>query len=160
MNIRLDDRVDASSAARQAAENLGPIAISMRKTLQVDAPPGPIVICGNEAVVIAAVSNLIENALNHSPTGGAVRIRITPTPSIEVYDTGPGIAPEMREKIFERFWRGENSREGAGLGLSIVRRIMTALGGTVSVSDAPEGGSCFSLVFPAFEVSAETPLMD
>jgi signal transduction histidine kinase len=57
----------------------------------------------------------------------------------------------MREKIFERFWRGENSKEGAGLGLSIVRRIMDALDGSVSVSDAPGGGARFSLTFQQFE---------
>jgi signal transduction histidine kinase len=95
---------------------------------------------------------LIENALNHSPIGGIVRIRVTSTPSIEVHDSGPGIPPEMREKVFERFWRGENSKEGAGLGLSIVRRIMHALNGSVSVSDAPGGGAQFTLVFPAFGV--------
>jgi len=145
--------VELGSAGREAAESLGPIAIAMSKTLEVEAALGPVFIRGNGPVVIAAVSNLIENALNHSPTVGTVRIRITPTPSIEVCDSGPGIAPEMREKIFERFWRGENSKEGAGLGLSIVRRIMNALNGSVSVSDAPEGGACFSLIFPAFELS-------
>jgi two-component system OmpR family sensor kinase len=63
----------------------------------------------------------------------------------------------LREKIFERFWRGENSNEGAGLGLSIVRRIMDALNGSVTVSDAPEGGAQFSLVFPAFGAAANPP---
>jgi signal transduction histidine kinase len=154
LSIRLDEPVELCSAAREAAENLGPIAISMRKTLEVDEPAGPVFIHGNSSIVTAAVSNLIENALNHTPTGGTVRIRITSTPSIEVHDPGPGIPSELREKIFERFWQGENSKEGAGLGLSIVRRIMHALNGSVSVSDAPEGGAQFSLVFPAFAVAA------
>ncbi len=157
LNIRLDEPVELCSAAREAAENLGPIAISMRKTLEVDEPAGPVFITGNGPVITAAVSNLIENALNHTPTGGIVRVRITSTPSIEVRDSGPGIPLELREKIFERFWRGENSKEGAGLGLSIVRRIMLALDGSVSVSDAPGGGAQFSLVFPAFGVAAHPP---
>jgi signal transduction histidine kinase len=106
--------------------------------------------------VVAAVSNLIENALNHSPPGGAVKIRVTATPSIEVLDCGPGVPPHMREKIFERFWRGESSREGAGLGLAIVRRIMRALRGDVSVSDAPGGGAKFSLEFPVFNAEAQS----
>jgi len=54
---------------------------------------------------------------------------------------------ELRDKIFERFWRGESDKEGAGLGLAIVRRIMQALHGTVTVSDAPEGGAAFTLQF-------------
>lgn len=150
LNIRLDEPVELCSAAREAAENLGPIAISMHKTLEVDEPEGPVFIQGNGSIVTAAVSNLIENALNYTPTGRTVRIRITSTPSIEVHDSGPGIPAELRDKIFERFWRGENSKEGAGLGLSIVRRIMDALNGSVTVSDAPEGGAQFSLLFPAF----------
>ena len=61
----------------------------------------------------------------------------------------PGVPPDLREKIFERFWRGETSSEGAGLGLAIVQRIMRTLKGDVSVSDAPDGGARFSLEFPA-----------
>ena len=79
---------------------------------------------------------------------GGVRIRVTPEASVEVCDSGPGIPPQLREKVFQRFWRGESSAEGAGLGLSIVRRIMHALKGNVSVTDAPEGGAQFTLQFP------------
>src|SRR6202007_2382907 len=136
------------AVVREAAENLGPLAISTHKTLEVDEPPSAVFVRGNSQAITAAVSNLIENAPNHSPAGGAVRIRITALPSIEVVDSGPGIAPELHERIFERFWRGETSREGAGLGLSIVRRIMRALEGDVSVTNAPEGGARFALEFP------------
>jgi signal transduction histidine kinase len=148
LNIRLDDQVELRSVVREAAENLGPLAISSRKTLEVDEPARPVFVRGNTHAVAAAVSNLIENALNHSPSGGAVRIRVTPNPSIEVLDSGPGVPPDLRERIFERFWRGETSREGAGLGLAIVRRIMRTLEGDVSVSNAPGGGARFSLNFP------------
>jgi len=148
LNIRLDERVDLCLTARQAAENLGPIAIAMHKTLEVEEPAVPVFIRGNGFVVNIAISNLIENALNHSPPGMAVRIRVTPGPSVEIRDSGPGIPPEFREKIFERFWRGEASKEGAGLGLAIVRRIMQALNGTVSVADADDGGAQFTLQFP------------
>lgn len=148
LNIRLDERVDLCLTARQAAENLGPIAISMNKTLEVDEPAAPVFIRGNGFVVGIAISNLIENALNHSPPGEAVRIRVTPNPSVEIHDSGPGVPPEFREKIFERFWRGEASKEGAGLGLAIVRRIMHALNGSVSVADAHDGGAQFTLQFP------------
>ena len=64
---------------------------------------------------------------------------------------GQAYLAEFREKIFERFWRGEASKEGAGLGLAIVRRIMHALNGTVSVADAQEGGAQFTLQFPPWE---------
>jgi len=148
LNIRLDERVDLCLTARQAAENLGPIAISTNKTLEVEEPAAPVFIRGNGFVVNIAISNLIENALIHSPPGKAVRIRVTSGPSVEIRDSGPGVPAEFRERIFERFWRGEASKEGAGLGLAIVRRIMGALNGTVSVVDAHEGGAQFTLQFP------------
>jgi signal transduction histidine kinase len=148
LGMRLDDQVELNAVVREAAENLGPLAIATHKTLEVDEPPAAVFVRGNGHAIAAAVSNLIENALNHSPPGGAVRIRVTAWPSIEVVDSGPGIAPDLHERIFERFWRGETSREGAGLGLSIVRRIMRALEGDVSVANAPEGGAKFSLEFP------------
>jgi signal transduction histidine kinase len=154
LNICVDDPVDLSATVREAAENLGALAISAQKTLEVDEPATPVFVRGNTHAVVAAVSNLIENALNHSPPGGAVKIRVTQSPSIEVLDCGPGVPHHMREKIFERFWRGESSREGAGLGLAIVRRIMRALRGDVSVADAPGGGAKFSLEFPVFSAQA------
>jgi signal transduction histidine kinase len=156
LNINVDEQVELRAMVREAAENLGPLAISAQKTLEVDAPAAPVFVRGNTHAVVAAVSNLIENALNHSPPGGAVKIRVTATPSIEVLDCGPGVPQHMREKIFERFWRGESSKEGAGLGLAIVRRIMRALRGDVSVADAPGGGAKFSLEFPLFNAEAQS----
>jgi signal transduction histidine kinase len=156
LNINVDEQVELRAMVREAAENLGPLAISAQKTLEVDAPAAPVFVRGNTHAVVAAVSNLIENALNHSPPGGAVKIRVTATPSIEVLDCGPGVPQHMREKIFERFWRGESSKEGAGLGLAIVRRIMRALRGDVSVADAPGGGAKFSLEFPLFRAEAQS----
>lgn len=158
LNMSVDEEVELNATAREAAENLGALAISSHKTLEVDEPGAPVFVRGNTHAVAAAVSNLIENALNHSPPGGAVKIRVTPNPSIEVLDSGPGVPPHMREKVFERFWRGETSREGAGLGLAIVRRIMRALRGDVSVSEAPGGGARFSLDFPVFTAKAQSPL--
>lgn len=159
LNIRLDEQVELHSIVSEVAENLGPIALSMRKNLEVDKTEEPVFIRGNGPIITAAVSNLIENGLNSSSAGGIVRVRVTSAPSIEVRDSGPGIPPEMREKVFERFWRGENSKGGAGLGLSIVRRIMNALNGSVSVSEAPEGGAQFSLIFPAYDmVARQTPI--
>lgn len=156
LNIPLDEPVDLCLTARLAAENLGPVAISTRKTLEVDEPQTPILVRGNAFVATIAISNLIENALNHSPAGKAVRIYVTSTPSVEVCDCGPGIPDEFRERIFERFWRGDASKEGAGLGLSIVRRIMLALNGSVSVTNAPEGGAQFTLRFSPWEQAALT----
>jgi len=152
LNMPLDQEVELCSCAQEAARNLGPIAIAMSKNLEVDEPEGPVFIRGNASLVTSAINNLIENALNHGPSGSPVRIRVASSCSVEVHDAGPGVPAHMRERIFERFWQGENSRAGAGLGLSIVRQIMHMLHGTVSVADAPGGGAKFSLQFPAWDM--------
>ena len=147
LDAQVSETVDLCAVAREAAEALGPLAISAGKSLEIDEPPGPVLVDGSRCAVAAAVGNLIENALNHSPSGKSVRIRVTPMPAVVVEDSGPGVPPELREKIFERFWRGDTSRSGAGLGLSIVRRIMEASDGAVLVADAPGGGAQFTLRF-------------
>jgi signal transduction histidine kinase len=153
-HVPLDEQVDLCASAREVAGNLGGVAVASQKTLEVDAPVEPILVRGNASVITVGITNLVENALNHIKAGGTVRIRVTGAPSIEVCDSGPGVPPAMREKIFERFWRGETSKAGAGLGLSIVRRIMSALKGSVWVGDAPEGGAQFTLQFPALTAPA------
>ncbi len=157
VNISLDERVDLCAAAHLVAEDLGPLAISVRKSLEIDEPAGPVFVSGNGFAVTAALGNLIENALSHTPTGGCVRIRVGAGGTIDVEDSGPGIPAHLREKIFERFWKGDTSKDGAGLGLSIVRRVMAALRGSVSVSDAPQGGARFRLQFAPFETDGHAP---
>lgn len=150
LNIRVDERVDLCAAAHEVAEDLGPLAVSTRKTLEIDEPAGPVFAAGNQFAVTAALGNLIENALSHTPAGGFVRIRVTAGGAIAVEDSGPGVPAHLREKIFERFWKGDGRKEGVGLGLSIVRRVMSALHGSVSVADAPQGGARFTLQFTPF----------
>jgi signal transduction histidine kinase len=157
LNIRVDERVDLCAAAHEVAEDLGPLAVSMHKTLEIDEPDGPVFAAGNQFAVTAALTNLIENALNHTPAGGFVRIRVTAGAAIDVEDSGPGVPVHLREKIFERFWRGDVSEEGVGLGLSIVRSGMSAVKGSVSVADAPQGGARFTLQFLPFDADGRSP---
>ncbi|MGX2992893.1 ATP-binding protein [Streptomyces sp. JNUCC 64] len=105
-----------------------------------------------------AVGNLVSNAVRHTPEGGEVTVRAyRDGPDgdllLEVRDTGEGIAEEHLPYVFDRFWRAEKSRNrrtgGSGLGLSIVRRLTEAHGGTVSVSSAVGAGSVFTLRVPS-----------
>lgn len=101
-----------------------------------------------------ALSNLVHNAVKLTPAGGRVEVRIDADhgeASIEVEDSGPGVPPEDRPRLFERFYRGDASRGregGAGLGLAITRSIARAHGGDVSYRPARSGGSIFSLHLP------------
>ena len=102
------------------------------------------------------LSNLIENALRYTPGGGQVGIAVDPEPeavTIRVVDTGPGIEPEDLPHIFDRFYVAQKYRgvrpEGSGLGLSIVERIATTMGGRVSAESQPGAGTSFLVSLPA-----------
>lgn len=117
------------------------------------APDAPVD-CDGRAIQQALV-NLIDNAIKHSPTGACVRVALNHaenSASICVTDRGPGIPPKERERVFEQFHRlgSELRREtqGVGIGLSIVRHIVSSHGGRVWVEDGAEGGSRFTLELP------------
>jgi len=94
------------------------------------------------------VRNLVEHALEHSPAGAPVSVRVASDGQIAVGDGGPGVADELRERIFEPFWSGDPHGVRPGLGLAIVRRIAERYGGAVEVGARPGGGALFTMRFP------------
>ncbi len=106
-----------------------------------------------------ALRNLLSNAIAHTaPEQGLVRMEVRRAGAdrvrFEVRDDGPGIPPQERERVFERFHRTDVARDrasgGTGLGLAIVRAIAQAHGGRVAAGQAPEGGACIELELPGF----------
>jgi signal transduction histidine kinase len=96
----------------------------------------------------------VENALSHTPRETDVQIVVSKTGVVSVQDQGGGVPRESRGRIFERLWRGDRRRNGgAGLGLSIVKRIVEAHGAAITVENRPKGGADFSMHFGL----AETP---
>jgi signal transduction histidine kinase len=98
---------------------------------------------------------LLNNAMNHTPRGGSVRLRTYVSEGracVEVADTGVGITPEHLPRIFDLFYRADESRSvnsgGVGLGLSIVKMVADAHGGQVTVESRPGEGSVFTLALP------------
>jgi signal transduction histidine kinase len=105
--------------------------------------------------VVQAVSVLVANAIAYAPPGTEVLVRAEAAGNswrLTVDDSGPGIPPADRERIFERFTRLDSSRSstngGSGLGLPICRRLLTLMGGKVEVSDSPTGGARFTISLP------------
>ncbi|WP_405840652.1 HAMP domain-containing histidine kinase [Streptomyces platensis] len=119
--------------------------------------PGEVFARGDEDRLRQVLQNLLSNALRHTPpdTPVSVTARALPdgTAQLAVTDQGPGMPPATAERIFERFYRGDESRNptsgGTGLGLSIVRSIAEAHGGTATVRTAPGKGSTFTITLPA-----------
>jgi two-component system OmpR family sensor kinase len=109
-------------------------------------------------LVVRVIWNLLDNALEHTPPGGTVLLRTHRDGDhavLEVADSGPGIPVDYRQKVFERFFRADESRgprsggrQGTGLGLSIVKAVAEAHGGDVSVKDSPLGGALFRVRLP------------
>ena len=96
------------------------------------------------------LTNLLTNAIRHTPAGGAVTVRASPDGdgvAFEVIDTGTGIAPEELERVFDRFAKAPDSR-GSGLGLAIARSLVLAHGGEISASSPPGGGTTIRFVLP------------
>jgi two-component system sensor histidine kinase BaeS len=115
----------------------------------------PAVVDGDPRRLEQIVVNLLSNALRYTDAGGSVRVVVRgdgEAALLEVADTGIGIAPEDLPRVFTRFWRGEKSRSrdtgGAGIGLSIVKELVQAHGGTISVESTPGRGSVFRVTLP------------
>jgi signal transduction histidine kinase len=113
------------------------------------------------------VTNLLTNACKYTHTGGAVRLDVHPVGPmgrLMVTDDGPGIAPEERSRVFERFYRGATASRsaGSGIGLTVVERIVRAHGGEVRIEDPPEGGTSFIVELPELDpgrgpISTQSP---
>ena len=117
---------------------------------------GPLpAIRGDRQRLRQVLANLIDNAVKYSPDGGEVQVRAAAengTVRISVGDSGPGIAADQQDRIFEKFGRGDvggGSKPGTGLGLFIARSIAEAHGGTLAVSSRPGAGSTFTLELPS-----------
>ncbi len=149
IKIEPNDRIDLNRVARAVASRLGPIAIDTGKSIELVVANEPVIINAPADFVDAALRNLVENAVRHTPVGTTVLIEVGKPPSIRVRDYGPGVPYSERQAIFGRFWQGRRDRGGgAGLGMDIVARTISALGGTISIDDAPGGGAMFTVRFP------------
>ncbi|MCS7050385.1 MAG: HAMP domain-containing histidine kinase [Thermomicrobium sp.] len=127
-------------------------------TLHVDIPDH-LTAAGDPELLEQALENLVQNALVHGRDGMELTLTARPSPTstkhlaVVVRDTGPGIPPHDLPHLFDRFYRGESRgerRDGFGLGLAIVRDIVTLHGGTIEVSSEPGRGTTFTLILPVY----------
>ncbi|MFD0820168.1 sensor histidine kinase, partial [Micromonospora zhanjiangensis] len=164
-------RLDESARPELSPMDLRTLAVDARHDLTALAPERPVIltgpggqghpgdapVAGDEARLRQVVGNLVGNAVAHTPTGTPVRIgvgTIGDSAILEVADAGPGIAAEHAERIFERFFRVDASRNrstggGAGLGLAIARSLVAAHGGRLDLLTGTAPGTTFRITLPA-----------
>jgi signal transduction histidine kinase len=146
------DTFDLRSALERAVDLYREVAEEKNIAMSIHAPEE--VLLNADAIRLGqAVNNLLDNALKYTPAGGKVELaaRIEGSSAVvTVADNGPGVPEAEREAIFRRLYRGDSSRSqrGLGLGLSMVKAIVEAHGGSVSLVDAPRGGAQFTLRVP------------
>jgi len=136
--------VDLAAMALHVLEQLAALADRRNIDLGLEAPDGPLMIRAQPALLDALVANLVDNALRYTDEGGRVTVALARLANDEVQltvdDNGPGIAPALREQVFERFFRAASGTEGTGLGLAIVREAARACGARVVLESRPDCG--------------------
>ncbi len=152
--------VDPRPVVAEVIQNFQPLAAERGIHLEVHVDPEPLAIRGDAEGLRRVASNLIDNAVKYTPSGGTVKLRLEGRGErvrLQVDDTGGGIPPEARERVFERFYRVDPGRSrqagGTGLGLSIVKHLVLAMRGRVWAEAAPSGGSRFIVELPSGRAS-------
>ena len=162
--LRLDPQPgDVAALVRSVVDAIRPRAEATGVSIEAHAGPGPIVEMDG-ARIAQALSNLIENAMQHTPRGGRVGVTVGVDRGwarVAVSDTGEGIPESELPMVFDRFRRVDPSRAratgGAGLGLTIAKQLIEAHGGRISVASAIGSGSTFTFELPIAEGSPHDP---
>jgi signal transduction histidine kinase len=145
--------IDLCQLAREIVDLYQYVAEEKKITVQTNCPRSPVLVSVDRTRMRQALANLIDNAIKYTPDGGqvAITVRTEGNQTLIIFkDTGIGIPSEEQDKIWSRLYRGDKSRSqrGLGLGLSLVKAIVEAHGGKVTVSSMPDKGSEFTVRLP------------
>ena len=149
-----DEPVDLEEIVDRALGELRPKIRSKQQQVTVETPSVPVVVVGDRRALVRAVGNLLSNAHKYTPTGGAIRVRLSVegerTARLDVADTGLGIRDEDQPYLFRKFYRAHltDAEPGTGLGLPLTRALIEQMGGRIVVQSALGRGSTFSILLP------------
>lgn len=141
------ETVDLVAIARGVIVDLAPMAFSAGYEMAFEPEQETVKAIGDRTSIERAVTNLVQNAIEHGGRTGKITLRVARPATIEVRDEGGGVPPAERERIFEPFYRLRPLDHGAGLGLNLVQEIMHLHGGRIEILDGNPTGACFSLTF-------------
>lgn len=147
-----DEKIMVDALVEEVLEDLEPLAAE--KNVELIGKCKPVTMTGSDILIYRLVYNLVENAIKYNHPGGKVTVTACQKEKkviLSVADTGSGIPGELRERVFEPFFRVDKSRSrelgGVGLGLALVHEIVKAHDGSISIKDNPSGGTVFEVVF-------------
>jgi two-component system, OmpR family, sensor histidine kinase TctE len=149
VGLDVSGKVDLNAVAEGVVAAMAPLALAQDRMIAFLPADPPVHVRGNAGAIEDAIRNLVENAVAHTSRHSEVTVDVAPDGSVTVVDEGPGIAPEHRQHVFQRFWRGKGaSNGGAGLGLAIVKEVADAHHATIHVDDSLAGrGARFTMRF-------------
>ena len=150
--VARDDEIALDALVEEVLADLEPLA--QEKAIHLAAQCEAVTMTGSDILLYRLVYNLVENAIKYNTPGGTVTVGAVQQDKhirLTVADTGTGIPEELKERVFEPFFRLDKSRSralgGVGLGLALVREIVSVHGGSISVKDNPDGGTTFEVIF-------------
>jgi signal transduction histidine kinase len=147
-------QVNLVDLAAQVTADMAPLAIAAGDEISFDTDAETVTIAADPGSLSRALVNLVQNAIIHGGANTAIRVAVGRDGSLRVADSGRGIAEDHRQSIFEPFSRITPLDHGAGLGLNLVRDIVTRHQGQITVADAPGGGALFEIVLPLVDALA------
>lgn len=147
--------LDLHKLASEILAYLVPVALEKYIEIELAAPPADSIILGNDITIGILIRNIVDNAIRYTPLSGEIKVQIAnenDSVIIRVIDSGPGIPPEFRERVFERFFRVlGTTAPGSGLGLAIVSQIADLHGAKISIKTPANGrGLQFEIIFPKY----------
>ena len=147
-----DEKIMVDALVEEVLEDLEPLAAE--KNVELIGKCNPVTMTGSDILIYRLVYNLVENAIKYNHPEGKVTVTACQKEKkviLSVADTGSGIPGELRERVFEPFFRVDKSRSrelgGVGLGLALVHEIVKAHDGSIRIKDNPSGGTVFEVVF-------------
>jgi signal transduction histidine kinase len=153
------ERIEPASFIRETLDLLSPIATKKGVLLTADLPIELPMLKADHIRLTQILTNLLSNAIKHTPAAGTVevgaRLRDDGWIEFSVNDSGCGIPKENLPVLFDRYWKPDDSRDGYGLGLFVVKGIVEAHGGSIHVTSEENKGTCFSFILPTILVGLE-----